>query len=245
MTKEDILIHQHREIKNNLGQKLSEIILGGQDGLVNTLGVLLGIAAASNDFRIVIAGSLAGAIAESISMGAVGYTSTVASRDYYHKELEREKYEIENMPLEEEQEIREIYEKKGFQGELLEDVVKVLTSDKRVWLMTMMQEELGLTPIEDSQPLKSAFSIGISSFFGAMIPLFPFMIFYFANINFEGAMTLAIISTVVLCAVTLFIVGVIKAKLTIGKWYKSGTQMLVIGIVSALFGFFVGKLFTL
>ncbi len=245
MTKQDILIHQHREIKSNLGQQLSEIILGGQDGLVNTLGVLLGIAAASSDFRIVVAGSLAGAIAESISMAAVGYTSTIASRDFYHREMEREKYEIENMPLEEEQEIREIYEKKGFQGELLEDVVKVLTADKRVWLMTMMQEELGLTPIEDSQPLKSAILIGFSAFLGALIPLLPFMIFYFANIQFDGAMTVAIISTVILCSITLFVAGVVKSKLTIGKWYKSGTQMLIIGIVSALFGFLVGKLFTL
>ncbi len=234
----------HPESKNKTGEKLSDVILGGQDGLVNTLGVILGIAAASSDFRIVVAGGLAGAIAEAISMGAVGYTSKLAQRDFYIREMQREEYEIEHMPLEEEQEIRDIYEKKGFKGDLLEAVVKVLTSDRRVWLNTMMREELNMTPIRDEQPINSAILIGVSSFFGAIIPLIPFLIFYFAKINFSGAINNAIYISLAVCALVLFIVGAIKSRLTVGKWYKSGFQMLVIGIVSALFGFFVGKLFS-
>src|SRR5438132_1169795 len=70
---------------------LSDFILGSQDGLVNVLGVILGVAVASRDITIILAGGLAATFAESISMGAVAYTSTLARRDHYLAEVEREK----------------------------------------------------------------------------------------------------------------------------------------------------------
>lgn len=237
-------VHAHHEHPRNGGELLSEIILGGQDGLVNTLGVILGLAAASGDFRIIVAGGLAGAIAEAVSMGAVGYTSTAAERDYYLSEKKREEYEIENMPLEEEQEIRDIYEKKGFKGDLLESVVKVLTLDRKVWLETMMQQELNLSPVAEGQPLKSAFLIGVSAFWGSMIPIASFLVFYFAKIKFEGAVSWAIYIALFISALSLFVAGVIKSRLTVGKWYKSGLQMLFIGILSALVGYVIGFAFS-
>lgn len=60
---------------------LSQMILGGQDGLVNVLGVLLGVAAASESTKIIIAVGLAATFAESIAMAAVAYTSKMAERD--------------------------------------------------------------------------------------------------------------------------------------------------------------------
>src|SRR5512136_1654402 len=95
---------------------LSDFILGSQDGLVNVLGVILGVAIASNDFKIILAGGLAATFAESISMGAVAYTSTLARRDHYLAELEREKREMRDVPEQEEEEIREILRKWGFDG---------------------------------------------------------------------------------------------------------------------------------
>src|SRR3989449_2763122 len=81
---------------------LSDFILGSQDGLVNVLGVILGVAIASyrypNPIAIILAGGLAAAFAESISMGAVAYTSTVARRDHYAAEVERERQEMQDLP---------------------------------------------------------------------------------------------------------------------------------------------------
>lgn len=239
------LVRNHHDNTKRVGEMLSSVILGGQDGVVNTLGTILGIAAASSDFRIVVAGGLAGGIAEAISMGAVGYTSKMAERDFYLKELERESYEIETLPLEEAHEIRKIYRKKGFEGELLESIVKVLTGDRRVWLTTMMFEQLNLMPVKEGQPLNSAIVIGFSSFVGALIPLIPFLFFYFAKINFEGVINTAIYMSIAICAIALFFVGVIKSRFTIGNWYKSGMQMFIIGIFSALFGYFIGKIFSI
>src|SRR5881392_26984 len=87
---------------------LSDFILGSQDGLVNVLGVILGVAVASRDITIILAGGLAATFAESISMGAVAYTSTLARRDHYLAEVEREKEEMRTMPELERQEVREI-----------------------------------------------------------------------------------------------------------------------------------------
>jgi len=87
---------------------LSDFILGSQDGLVNVLGILLGISAATNDVRIIYVAALAALGAESISMGAVAYTSTVARRRQYLKETGREQTEMQQVPATELQEVRDV-----------------------------------------------------------------------------------------------------------------------------------------
>lgn len=86
-------VHNHN---NNFN--LKDIILGEQDGLVNVLGVILGVAAATYEIKIIIVAGLAATFAESISMAAVAYTSTKASLSYYLAEEEREKREIKEDP---------------------------------------------------------------------------------------------------------------------------------------------------
>jgi len=221
--------------ENHKSNRLSDVILGGQDGLVNVLGVILGVAAASQDTRIVLAGGLAATFAESISMAAVAYTSKAAERDFYSSELAREKREIKEIPQMEEDEIREIYRRKGFHGKLLEKIVRVITSNEKVWLETMMSDELKLSPVEKKRPYSAALIVGFSAIIGSLVPLMPF---FFLKVQ-EGIYTSMFVS-----AIVLFLVGVIKAKLTIGGWGRSGLEMAVIGIVSALAGYGVGLLFT-
>lgn len=228
--------------KTNSGQhterhrtnQLSDIILGGQDGLVNVLGVILGVAAASQELRIILAAGLAATFAESVSMAAVAYTSKAAAHDFYRSEVAREKREMKEVPDVEREEIREIYRKKGFKGELLEKVVEVITSDEKVWLDTMMLEELQLMPIDDRKPFISAFVVGVSAMIGSLIPLVPFIF-----LPIGTAMYLAI----GVSALTLFLVGAVKARLTVGNWGRSGIEMTVIGLVAALIGYGVGLLF--
>jgi hypothetical protein len=84
---------QHRE-EHRQANWLRDVILGGQDGLVNILGIIAG--GGSN--AVLLAAGFAAAITESISMGAVGYTSAVAERDYYQTEQAREAAEIDATP---------------------------------------------------------------------------------------------------------------------------------------------------
>ena len=79
----------HREAHRR-GNWLRDVILGGQDGLVNILGIILGVIAGGGSDVVLLAAGFAAAITESISMGAVGYTSSVSERDYYESEKARE-----------------------------------------------------------------------------------------------------------------------------------------------------------
>jgi VIT1/CCC1 family predicted Fe2+/Mn2+ transporter len=198
------------------------------------LGVILGVAAATQDARIVIAAGMAATFAESISMGAVAYTSTLAESDLYHSEKEREYRHIRLAPDVEVEEIRGIYRKKGFEGETLEKIVDVITSNPDVWVNVMMAEEFQMTPPEKSQAVRSAVIVGFSALVGSLIPLFPF---------FFWTVSRGIWLSILISAVTLFIVGAYKARVTVGKPFRSGIQMAVIGTLSALAGYIVGLIF--
>jgi len=213
---------------------LRDVILGGQDGLVNILGIILGIIAGGGSTTVLIAAGFAAAITESISMGAVGYTSSIAQRDYVRAEREREKSEIATEPEAERQEIRDIYAAKGFAGDLLDRVVETITAKRDVWLTTMMDEELHLSPVDGSAILRSSVTITIATLIGHMIPLAPFLVL---------ARTPALVLSIGLSAVVLFGVGVYSAKTLVGDWRQSGLQMVVIGLGAAGIGFLVGRLF--
>ena len=230
---EQVRLHDHHDPHRH-ESRLADVILGGQDGLVNVLGVILGVAAATQDARIVIAAGLAATFAESISMGAVAYTSTLANDDLYLSEREREYRHIHLAPDVEIEEIRDIYRKKGFEGETLDKIVEVITSNPDVWVNVMMSEELQLTPPEKTNALRSALIVGVSALAGSLIPLLPF---------FFWTVGLSIWFSIVIAALTLFVVGIYKARVTVGRPLRSGLQMALIGTISALAGYLVGLIF--
>ena len=225
--KRDLL--EHHKKGNAL---FRDFILGGQDGLVNVLGIILGMAVATNNAQLVIIAGLAATFAESVSMGAVAYTSTKAASDYYDSEEEKEKNEIKEIPEMEKIEIKDIYYKKGFRGKLLSDIVHKITSDKKMWLDTMMKEELGISR-EIVSPIKSAIIVFLAALIGSFIPLTAF---FFLPIN------QAVILSLIISAIALFATGAIEASMTVGNWIKKGFQLMVIGMTAALVGFIVGKL---
>jgi len=218
---------------------LRDIILGGQDGLVNVLGLLLGIAVASNDLRIILAGGLAATFAESISMAAVAYTYTRAQQSLYEGELAREKREIEETPQEEKEELRDLYRQKGFSGKLLDEVVEKIASDKNVWLDEMMKSELSLSLVETKKAFISSAVVGLAAVVGSLIPMIPFFLLPFAQMSINQAIWWSLI----ISAIALFILGAYKAQTSIGDWRKSGAEIAIIGTVSALVGYLVGFFF--
>lgn len=214
--------------------KLSQIILGGQDGLVNTLGVILGVAAASSDLRIVIAGGLAASIAESISMGAVAYTSQKASRDHYFALLASEKRAIAVNPQEEKDEVRRIYEDKGFKGQELDKIVDLITSNRQAWLSIMMSDELNVSQISNRNIHINSFIVFLAALLGSLVPLSPF--FFLPLIR-------GIYLSFIVSAAALFIIGFYQGKTTVGKPLRSGIELLVIGMSAAVIGYGIGYVF--
>lgn len=214
---------------------LPEIILGGQDGLVNVLGVILGVAAATQSTEIVIVAGLSATFAESISMAAVAYTSKLAQADYYQSEKEREAWEIEKVPQGEKEEVRELYKSYGFEGKLLDEVVKKITSNKEIWLKVMMEQELKLTPVERKEAIPAAAIVGGAALVGSFIPLLPFIMF---------PLNTAIIYSLIISSCVLLAVGYYKAEKTLGRSFlRSALEMMIIGMLSAFVGYFIGSLF--
>lgn len=235
-------VHQRQTIHKSIHKEqhqtsfnLPEIILGGQDGLVNVLGIILGVAAATADAKIVIVAGLAATFAESVSMAAVAYTSRLAEADYYQSEYEREKWEIENMPAGEREEIRALYENYGFKGKVLDEIIDRITSDKKIWLKVMMEQELKLEEINRKQVLPRALLVGASAVVGSLIPLASFFLLPVRQ---------AMFTSLIISSIALFVVGYYKAKNTLGRnLLKQGVEMMIIGMVSALVGYLVGSLF--
>jgi predicted membrane protein (TIGR00267 family) len=95
----------------------------------------------------------------------------------------------------------------------------------------MMSEELQLQPVDRRTALRSAIIVGIAAIVGSLIPLVPFLI---------GSVTTGIYVSLTLSAIVLFVVGAIKARMTVGHAGKSGLEMALIGTVSALVGYAVG-----
>jgi vacuolar iron transporter family protein len=220
---------QHRQVN-----WLRDVILGGQDGLVNILGIILGVIAGGGGKVVLLAAGFAAAITESISMGAVGYTSAMSERDYYQAEQAREATEIDATPEAERQEIRDIYAAKGFAGDLLDRVVDTITANRDSWLATMMDEELHLQPVQTPDIFRSAVVITIATLIGHMIPLLPFVWL---------PRTTALITGIVLSALVLFGVGVYSSVTLVGDWRKNGLKMVAIGLGAAAIGFLIGRLF--
>ena len=223
-------LHEHHDTKNSL----RDVILGGQDGLVNMLGIALGIVAAGASTHVLLVTGLAAAITESISMGAVAYTSFGTDRDFYRAQMQREHDEIDTDPDEEREEIRRIYAAKGFKGQLLDDVVSTITSNRETWVGTMMDEELRLQPVAEKSIIQSSLIVTLATLIGHLIPMIPFM---------AAARTPAIVLAITLSGITLFAVGVYSARTLVGDWRKSGFQMVAIGLGAAALGFLIGRLF--
>ena len=214
---------------------LSDFILGSQDGLVNVLGILLGVSAATSDVRIIYVAALAALGAESISMGAVAYTSTVARRRQYLKESEREQIEMKEANSIEREEVRTVLKGWGYEGDELEMMVGHISSNSKAMLEFMMSFELKLAPVEKEEARRSFGVVLSSTIFGSIIPLLPFL---FVT---QSTIVSGTIASVLLSGAILFFIGAYEAKITVGSLWWSGLQMMTIGLSAGFAGYLIGR----
>src|SRR2546428_5466550 len=229
-------LHDPDVEKGGIGRSLRDIILGGQDGLVNVLGLVLGVAAATAQLRIILAAALAATFSESIAMGGVMYTSLLAERDYYLAMLAKEQREVEELPDVETEEVRQIFREKGLHGEVLERVVKEITNDKKAWADVMMRDELHLTPVSGTGVVARALVTGFATLIGSLIPLIPFLFVPLSGISVTAATLLAIPP----CAGVRSAVAAHKALTLVGDLRISGLPITIIRLVSAPAGHRIG-----
>jgi len=216
---------------------LSDFILGSQDGLVNVLGILLGLVAASLTTpvprTVIIIAGLSALAAESLSMGAVAYTSTYSRLRLYRSERERELREMREVPDLEREEVRIILRGWGYEGAELEEMLQRIEAKPKAWLDLMMAFELNLSYIPPEAPRRSAVLVGLATVLGHFVPLVPFLL---PPVSIIDA---AIIATI-LSGIMLFGIGLYEARVTAGSIWRSGLRMVGIGLASGFAGFVIG-----
>jgi vacuolar iron transporter family protein len=221
--------------KTESGAYIGEAVYGALDGVVTTFAVVAGVAGAKLSAGVVLILGFANLVGDGLSMGVGSYLSTKSKRQYEQSERERESWEIDNYPEGEIHEIREIYRRKGFQGEDLDKAVKIITSNKEIWLETMMNEELGIIS-EDGHP----FYNGLSTFIAFMLVGFVPLLFFVLALAIPSLAPYSFIMSIVLTAVTLFAVGSLRVLVTQSNWFRSGIEMLLVGGAAALGSYLVG-----
>ena len=230
-------IHDHKEEHNHEhGQHIGDFVYGALDGIITTFAVVSGVAGANLSIGIVLILGFANLFADGFSMALGSYLSTKSEKEYEEKERERELWETENIPEGEREEIRQIYKKKGFKEPLLEQVVNVITSDKKVWVDTMMIEELHLFP-EKKSPIKSGVVTFVSFVLIGFLPLLPYVV-----ARVFSSETNLFLWSIIVTAITLFIVGACRSIIIGRAWWRAGSEMLLIGAVAAFVAYGVGVL---
>jgi VIT1/CCC1 family predicted Fe2+/Mn2+ transporter len=213
-----------------------DFIYGSIDGAVTTFAIVAGVVGASLSPGIILILGFANLFADGFSMAAANYQASKARNEFIEMKRKQEEWEIENLEDQEKEEIREIYSKKGFKDELLEEVVRIITSRRKVWIDTMMKEELGLIE-DDKRPLDSSISTFVGFNLIGLIPLIPFMIFIAMGMDPNSE---AFVYSIIFVVSAFFLVGTIKGKIVKKSKIKSGLYTLIIGGVAALVAYLIG-----
>ena len=216
---------------------LKDMVYGGIDGTITTFAIVSGVVGADLASGIVVILGLANLIADGFSMAVSNFLGTRAEQQFVHMVRTNEEKEIELIPEGEREEIRQIYARKGFEGELLEQVVEVITSDKKVWVDTMLQEEHSLS-LEGPDPKRSAWLTFLAFLIAGFVPVTPFII----NLLIDNGMPNPFLWSAIATAITFFAIGIFKAKVVSAKKIRSGIETVAIGGMAATMAYGIGWL---
>lgn len=219
--------------KNGLLDAIRELVFGLEDGLVSTLGAVAGVAAGTQDSKIVILTGAVIIVVESLSMAAGSYLSNKSHREFLQKRVDDERREIEEKPEEETEELREMYRERGFTEEEIEIVVKRITSDKDLWLEEMVAKELEIGQADLRTPKSHAMVMGLAYVAGGSVPVIPFLL-----LPVSTAIPVSVVATVI----ALFFVGYWKGHVTGLDKAKSGFEMMLVAMAASGLGYVIGTL---
>ena len=217
------------------GNALRAAVLGANDGLVSNASLVMGVAGAELSGQSILITGLAGLLAGSLSMALGEWLSVQSARELFLRQISIEREELLAAPEEEAEELALIYQAKGLDPEQAREFGKRLVQDHDAALGTLAREELGIDPEELGG---SAWIAAITSFLlfavGAIIPVLPY---------FFVAGTTALIISIVLSVIGLFVIGAAITVITGRSALRSGLRQVLIGVAAATITFGVGRLF--
>ena len=213
--------------------RLREVVFGAQDGLLSTVALVTGVAVAVENQTTVLVAGLAAALPGMLSMATGAFLGSRAEQDVQRAEIAREAQELENNPAEELAELVVLYQREGKTYQEARHLADEIAQDKELWLRTLVEKELGISPDETSSPVKDALTMGIAFILAAIIPILP-------HFFLEGGPAISI--SIAAALTGLFILGVGKGRLVQRSPLLQGLEILAIGAVSAGIGFGLGDL---
>jgi vacuolar iron transporter family protein len=223
---------RHVEAHQKESSSIRDFVFGFGDGINTSLGLVAGVGGADVSSSIIILASIVAMFTGAKAMAVQNYLAVKSQRQILNSEIEREKWEMDNVPEAERREIEDVYKAKGFAGEDLEKIVNKITSDKKVWLDTMLTEELKLNLEIVGSPLKSAFRMFGAFLVGGILPIIPYFFL-------SGYIPLFVAIAVSLSAS--FIIGAIKSKMANISMLRGGLEMAGLGTGIALIGYGIGS----
>ena len=211
---------------------VGDFVLGAVDGTVTTFAIVSGAAGAGLSGSVVVILGLANVVADGFSMAASNFLKSRADLQNIERHRKIEERHIDEIPDGEREEIRQIFAAKGFDGPVLDQVVEVITQDRKRWVDTMLTEELGL-PLESPSPTFAAVTTLLAFILAGLIPLLPlFSATQVSNQTFVASSALA--------AATFFVIGMIRGRLAQRGMFITGLETLALGGSAALLAFLVG-----
>jgi vacuolar iron transporter family protein len=216
---------------------LKDFVYGAVDGTVTTFAVVSGVAGANLSPQIVIILGLANLLADGFSMAVSNYLGSRTEEQLLEKARAAEQNHIHLYPEGETEEIRQIFASKGFDGDLLEKAVRIITSDKRQWEETMIQEEYGL-PLSSIVAWRAALATFAAFVLLGLIPVMPFLANYFWQDAFPHPFLWSSGAT----AGAFFAIGAIKSRFVNKAWATSGLETLLLGGAAAVIAYLAGAL---
>ena len=213
--------------------RLREVVFGAQDGLLSTVALVTGVAVAVDSQDLVLVAGLAAAIPGMLSMATGAFLGSRAEQDVQRAEIAREAQELEDNPAEELAELVVLYQREGKTYDEARHLADEIAEDKELWLRTLVEKELGISPDDTTNPSKDAITMGVAFILAAIIPIMP-------HFFLEGGT--AIIVSIAAALTGLFFLGVGKGRLVQRSPLLQGLEILGIGAISAGIGFGLGNL---
>ena len=208
---------------------LRDWVYGGIDGAVTTFAIVAGVVGADLPARVVLILGVANLLADGFSMAAGNYSATKAEHDDHERLRRMEERHIRLAPEGEREEIRQLFQAKGFEGADLERAVQVITGSTKRWVDMMMAEEHGVPPVTRS-PMMAGLATFVAFLLCGLVPLLPFVAGLAADVSLSVVMT----------AMVFFTIGSLKSRWSMASWLRSGTETLLIGLAAAGVAYAVG-----
>jgi len=215
---------------------IRDFVFGFGDGINTSLGIVAGVGGANSSADFIILAALVGMFTGAKAMAVQNYLAVKSQREILESEIKREEFEMEAYPEKERLEIREIYRAKDFDEDLVKRVTDKITSNKKVWLKTMLTEELGLNLDIVGKPIKGALIMFASFIIGGILPILPYLLAKTGFVPLQFSLWIAI----ALSLTASFLIGAKKAKLAKKNWVKGGIEMSGLGTGIALLGYGIG-----